>query len=127
MDDALKLLNNELIHVDFFADQVLCLILRVVSVPKAAILLKFELEELVSKFALVTHVVAKIELLASLTLLSWSLNLRCTAPTIFHLSVLAFLLRVILLVTWLLLRVCLPIFSFATVLGGACFHHCLRD
>ena len=56
--DSFQFIEDELIYVDLLANQILCLILRVVGVAQPSVLLELELEEFVPKLALVADVVS---------------------------------------------------------------------
>ena len=51
-----------MLRVTFFANQVLGLVLGVVAVAEAACVSELKFEELVAKFALVTNVIAQVEI-----------------------------------------------------------------
>ena len=61
-NDPLELLHNGLVDAGLFADHGVVFVVGVVGVPKFAIGTKFKFEKLVTEFALVSDVVAQVEI-----------------------------------------------------------------
>ena len=58
LDDPLQLVHYRLVHVRLLPDQRVVLIVRVVGIAQLAVGSELKLQELVSEFASVTHVIA---------------------------------------------------------------------
>lgn len=70
IDNTFQLVHDQFADVRFLTDQRIVLILAIIRIAQLAIRSELELEELVSKFAFVTDVVAKIKIIV---LFSWHL------------------------------------------------------
>ena len=61
--DSLKLFKNNVIHVNFFPQELVSLVLGVVGVAQSAVRPELKFQELVPELPLVPHVVAHVELI----------------------------------------------------------------
>ena len=65
-DDALEFVDDQVVDPDLLADQILCLVLRVVCVAESAVVADLELEEFVPEPSMfVADVVTEVELFAA--------------------------------------------------------------
>ena len=106
MDDSLKLLEHQLVYIDFLSDQIFGLILRIVAIAESAIITELKFEKFMTKFAFVSNIVAQIKFLSP----AGSGTIRSPLPLICHSRVLLALFLSLIRLLLLLLLVSTLIF-----------------